>query len=278
MDLGAIFELHTGDLAALDEDVVHRGQGAHFAAEGLDDLHQTGRDHLSAAFGVEGAVHVVVEHVGVKGGDGLLRCTCVEPGGVVDDRLRLLGQLTFGEQVAEGALSPQVVSGAFAAEDVAGLLGHRPQGADAPFDTGLLTGELIDEPLFELVPARRNAEGEIGEVQGVETVGIERAERHPVADAQGAKDRGEQSAGTALAHVVHADVELVPVIAMVAAEHLQVAPGHIVTLEDQHLLARRGQTSSRGETTRPRPDHNRVPLFDIHAHAHAPEDVRLSGL
>lgn len=162
---------------------------------------------------------------------------------MIDGRSCLLGQLALCEQFAQGSAGPHVERRPFAAEDVAALLGDGAQRVHAPLDAGLLHGELLDQSLLVLVPTRWDAEREVGEVQCVEPVGVERAELQAIADAEGIEDRGEQATRLALADVVHADIELEPVvvpvgIAVVAAEDLRVAAGDVVALQHQHPFAR----------------------------------------
>lgn len=110
-----------------------------------------------------------------------------------------------------------------------------------------------------------HAEREVGEVQGVEAIAVEGPEVQSVADAERAEDCGEQAARLALADVVHAHVELVPVVTaglilVVAAEHLGVAAGHVVAFEHEHPLARGPEAGRCGQPARPRPDDDRIPV------------------
>ncbi|CAB5017907.1 unannotated protein [freshwater metagenome] len=260
----AILQSHATRGATLDDHAVHGSQRAHLAATGLDHLDQPGGDHLTATFRVERAAHVVMDDPGVHRDRRLLRPTGVQAAPVVDRRTHLVGEFALVEQLTQRATRPQLERRTLATEDIAALLGHLAQGLHAPLDAGLLGGELLDEALLVFVPTGGHAEREVGEVQRVEPVCVERAELQSVADAEAGEDRGEQPARLALADVVHPDVELVPVVTVMAPEHLSVATGDVVALEHQHPLACAPEAGGGGEPARPRSDDDRIPRLGCH--------------
>jgi hypothetical protein len=89
-------------------------------------------------------------------------------------------------------------------------------------------------------------------------VGVELAELDPVVQPEAAQCRRHAPAGMALADVVHADVELVPV--PLAAEHLAAAAGNLVLFEHQGALAGSGEIGGAGEPAEAGADDDRVPV------------------
>ena len=91
----------------------------------------------------------------------------------------------------------------------------------------------------------------------------------PTTGPEGSLVEQAKAAGVALADVVHAHVELVPVLpsvgpGVVAAEDLHVAAGHVVPFEHEHPLARRAQAGRGGQPAGPGSDDDRIPLFGAH--------------
>jgi len=129
-------------------------------------------------------------------------------------------------------------------------------------NAGTVVGELGDQALLVLLPRGGHTELEVGEHQRVEAVGVELGEAHPVAHAERPVDVAEQPTGTQLAHVVDTHVELEPVVAVVAPEHLGVAARHIVGLQHEHLLAGAPETRRSTQPSGPGTDDDGIPLFD----------------
>ncbi len=291
-ELGAVGEAHAGDTSGragggrdgggrcgvgrgspgragrVDQDPLHRGERADLAAVGLDHLDEPGGDHLAAALGVVGATHVVIDDRGVHRHGGLRRPAGVEPRPVVEHGLGALGQLALGEQLGERTERPAVERRRLDAGQHAGatLVRDGAQHPHHPLEAGSVVGERVHQTTEVRIPAGRDLEAQVGEVQRVEAVGVERAEHHAIADADAREDRREQPARPAVADVVDPDVELVlggrsVLVAVVAAEHLGVAPRQVVRLEHEHPPPRSGQARCGGEAGRTRADHDDVPLL-----------------
>ncbi len=255
--------------AFLDQDPFDRGLGAHLAAVGLDDVDQAGREDLAAAPGIVGAaVDEEIEQARVECDRGARRWRAVVARLAQDHRARQRAQPAHPEQAGhrqhpDRGRHRRTAGPRRLAEDAgprpaaAAFLRDAPEDGDAPAQPALLRGEGLDEASQVGVPPARDAEGQPGKDQGGEAVRVQLAELDPVVEAEAAQRRGDRALGVALADVVHADIELVPVSR--TAEHLAASAGDLVLLQHQGAPAAGGQVGGAGEPAQSRADNDDVP-------------------
>ncbi len=265
-DGAAVRQFDAAHPAVVDQDPGGGAAGAQFAAGRFECLDQGGDQGLPAALRVGGAAQVVVEDGGMGGDGGGGGRGAVVAGLGGEDGPGGDGQAAVLEQVGEAAPAPagqgragpgRRGGGVVPQEAGAQFAADLPAGGQELVQGGLFTGQRGQQPGPVALPGGGDVEGEAGQPEAVEAVGVEGAVADPVGDAEAAQDERQDAVRPAVAEVVHADVELV---GAAAAEHVPAAAGHVVGLDHQHPVPGGRQVAGADQPAQAGADHHGVPV------------------